>query len=96
MNPPTLLPAAQVPATSAPKERPAKKKMGYHWSKTKLVARKISAEEYRKQEAQDKKDREENKARRKRFREGEVKKAKKLLGSDFTETSRRSARHPMF
>jgi hypothetical protein len=98
MNTFAIPPVVQVPATSTQKKMAKKttKSLGYHWSKTKLVARKISAEEYRKQEAQDKKDREENKARRKRFREGEVKKAKKLLGSDFTETSRRSARHPMF
>jgi hypothetical protein len=94
MNTFALPPVAQVPATSTQKKMAKKKTkyLGYNWSKTKLVARKISVEEYRQQEAQDKKDREKNKKRHKRFRESELKKAKKVLGSDFTETLRRSAR----
>jgi hypothetical protein len=87
------VPQAASSITNAPKKKAKKTKfMGYNWSKTKLVARKISAEEYRQQEAQNKKDREKNKKRHKRLRESELKKAKKLLGSDFTETLRRSAR----
>ena len=59
-----------------------------NWSKTKQVARKMSLEACRKEEAQERM--EEKKALL--FKERELKKAKKLLGSDFTETARRSSR----
>jgi hypothetical protein len=51
-----------------------------NWSKTKQVARRMSAEACRKEEAQERK--EERKATQ--FKERELKKAVKLLGSDFT------------
>jgi hypothetical protein len=57
-----------------------------NWSKTKQVARRMSAEACRMEEAQERK--EERKVTQ--FKERELKKAVKLLGSDFTV--RRSAR----
>ena len=60
--------------------------MTLNWSKTKQVARKMSAEGHRKAEIQAKN--EEKKALQ--FKEKELKIAKKLFGPDFT--TRRSAR----
>jgi hypothetical protein len=57
-----------------------------NWSKTKQVARRMSAAACRKEEAQERK--EERKVAR--FKERELKKAMKLLGSDLAV--RRSAR----
>ena len=65
----------------------AKKKTdSLNWSKTKQVARKMSADEHKKAEIQEKN--EDKKALQ--FKEKELNIAKKLFGPDFT--TRRSAR----
>ena len=64
------------------------KKPSANWSKTKQRVRKMSAEACREEELQEwKQERKEEK-----FREKEVRKAKQLLGADFTDEPRRSAR----
>jgi hypothetical protein len=72
-------------AAGAPKRA---QKPSANWSKTKQRVRRMSAEAYREEELQEwKQERKEEK-----FREKEVRKAKQLLGADFTGEPRRSAR----
>ncbi len=64
------------------------KKPSANWSKTKQRVRRMSADAYREEELQEwKQERKEEK-----FREKEVRKAKELLGADFTGEPRRSTR----
>ena len=64
------------------------KKPSANWSKTKQRVRKMSAEACREEAMKEwKQERKEEK-----FREKEVRKAKQLLGADFTDEPRRSAR----
>jgi hypothetical protein len=70
----------------APKTAKSPGHSSRNWSKTKQVARRMSAEACWKEEAHERK--EERKVAQ--FKERELKKAVKLLGSDFTV--RRSAR----
>ena len=64
------------------------KKPSANWSKTKQRVRRMSADAYREEELKEwKQERKEEK-----FREKEVRKAKELLGADFTGEPRRSTR----